>query len=70
MAEQDQNQSGHLKLISKQNREKLDDMEKQIDLLRNENLDLKQVVREINKEKLVYKNATDLQFQTAIQNYN
>ena len=59
-----------MKQISKQNREKIEEMEKQIDILRNENLDLKQAIRESNKEKLVLKNATDIQFQSAIQQYN
>ena len=61
MAELDQAQAGHLKTINKQNRYQLENIEKQMDALRNENLDLKQTIREINKEKLVLSNAQMIQ---------
>lgn len=57
MAELDQNQTGHLKQISRQNQSAVDDLHKQIDGLRNENLDLKEVIRELKKQRLVTQNA-------------
>lgn len=40
-AELDQAQSGHLKTINRQNQAQLEELDRQIDMLRNENLDLK-----------------------------
>lgn len=57
MAELDQNENGHIKQISRQNQNAIDDFEKQLDSLRNENLDLKEVIRDIKKEKLMLANA-------------
>lgn len=42
--------------MSRQNREALDEMGRQCDELRNENLDLKEVIRELKREKLVMSN--------------
>ena len=61
MAELDQNQAGHLKEISRQNRDAFDEQQKQLDNLRNENLDLKEVIRDIKREQLVQNNAQAVQ---------
>lgn len=60
MAELDQNENGHIKQIARQNQNAIDDFEKQLDALRNENLDLKEVIRDIKKEKLMLANAQNL----------
>ena len=51
MAELEQNQDGHIKIINKQAQSAMEDLEKQIDALRNENLDLKEAIRESKREK-------------------
>lgn len=63
MQELDQAQTGHLKQISRQNRYQFEDLERQIDQLRNENLDLKTSLRELNRDRLVASNANELQQQ-------
>jgi hypothetical protein len=65
MAELDQNQAGHLKEISRQNRDAFDEQQKQLDNLRNENLDLKEVIRDMKREQLVQNNAQAVQSQVA-----
>lgn len=50
MAELDQNQAGHLKQISRQNRDAMDEQQKMLDNLRNENLDLKEVIRDMRRQ--------------------
>ena len=53
MAEVDNNQTGQIKTMSRQNRDAIDEMGRQCDELRNENLDLKEVIREMKREKLM-----------------
>ena len=53
MAELDTNETGHLKQMSRQNQSAIDELVKQQDELRNENLDLKEVIRDMKKQRLV-----------------
>jgi hypothetical protein len=42
--------------MSRQNREALDDISRQLEDVRNENLDLKEVIREMKRDRLVLSN--------------
>ena len=53
MSNADENQAGYLRQVQNQNNKFIDELHKQMDDLRNENLDLKDVIRNIKKEKIM-----------------
>ena len=56
MSNEDENQTGYMRQIQNQNNKVIDELQKQMDELRNENLDLKDVIRNMKKDKLVISN--------------
>lgn len=53
MAELDTNQTGQIKQISKQNQSYIDELLKQQTDIRSENVELKEMIRNMKKQRLV-----------------